>query len=88
MRAVTSSFTWQYYERNYRPQSYHIIQELQKYNMQDRRPRMAEFQRSIRKVRATQRMRRATKGFAFSQTEGQTRLIRQYDTTVQRPSGL
>ena len=32
---------------------------------------------------------RRSKGYAFSQTEGeQAKLIRQYDTTVQRPSGL
>lgn len=48
------------------------------------------FQKAIKKVRATQRMRRQ-RGFAFSQTESnnqdQERLIRSYDTSVQRPSG-
>lgn len=49
------------------------------------------FQKAIKKVRATQRMRRQ-RGFAFSQTEGggsqdQEKLIRSYDTSVQRPSG-
>lgn len=48
------------------------------------------FQKAIKKVRATQRMRRQ-RGFAFSQTEtanqDQTRLIRSYDTSQARPSG-
>lgn len=48
------------------------------------------FQKAIKKVRATQRMRRQ-RGFAFSQTEtnnqDQARLIRAYDTSVARPSG-
>lgn len=51
------------------------------------------FQKAIKKVRATQRMRR-NRGFAFSQTENagkqdQAKLIRAYDTskTSARPSG-
>jgi hypothetical protein len=47
------------------------------------------FQKAIKKVRATQRLRRS-RGFAFSQTESakdggrdQERLIRAYDTTLQ-----
>lgn len=49
---------------------------------------MDQFQKAIRKVRAVQRIRR-TRGFAFSQTEGeQERLIRKYDTSISRPTGL
>ena len=50
------------------------------------------FQKAIKKVRATQRMRR-NRGFAFSQTENgkqdQAKIIRAYDTskTSSRPSG-
>ncbi|KAE8224390.1 hypothetical protein CF319_g2705 [Tilletia indica] len=81
-------FAWKYWQRTYRPKAYHIVQEVQKYNLQDYRPRMDQFQKAIRKVRAVQRMRR-TRGFAFSQTEGeQAFLVRQYDTTVARPTGL
>ena len=51
---------------------------------------VCRFQKAIKKVRATQRMRRQ-RGFAFSQTESKTqdqeKLIRAYDTSVQRPSG-
>jgi hypothetical protein len=50
------------------PASYHIAQELQKYNIPDYRPRQEQFQKAIKKVRAVQRMRR-NRGFAFSQTE-------------------
>lgn len=93
------------------PSSYHIVQELQKYNIPDYRPRQEQsvlwvclpvycveivffrFQKAIKKVRATQRMRR-NRGFAFSQTENagkqdQAKLIRAYDTSKAsaRPSG-
>lgn len=32
-------FTWKYVKRMYRPKTYHHIQEIQKYNIQDYRPR-------------------------------------------------
>lgn len=32
-------FTWKYFKRMYKPQTYHHIQEIQKYNIQDYRPR-------------------------------------------------
>lgn len=53
---------------------------------------LSRFQKAIKKVRATQRMRR-NRGFAFSQTENskqdQAKIIRAYDTskTSARPSG-
>ncbi|WFD34905.1 P-type phospholipid transporter [Malassezia cuniculi] len=79
---------WKFWQRTYRPQAYHIVQEMQKYNIQDAYPRADQFQKNIRKVRAVQRLRRA-RGYAFSQTEGaQADLIRQYDTTKKRPSGM
>lgn len=87
-------YVWKYYRRTYSPASYHIAQELQKYNIPDYRPRQEQFQKAIKKVRAVQRMRR-NRGFAFSQTEDggkqdQARLIRAYDTSQShaRPSGL
>ncbi|KAL1411420.1 aminophospholipid translocase [Vanrija albida] len=84
-------YVWKYYRRTYHPAPYHIVQEIQKFNLSDYRPRQEQFQKAIKKVRATQRMRRQ-RGFAFSQTENQTqdqtRLIRAYDTSVARPSGL
>lgn len=79
---------WRFWQRTYMPRSYHIVQEMQKYNLQDIYPRADEFQKNIRKVRAVQRVRRS-RGYAFSQTEGdQAHLIRQYDTTQARPEGL
>lgn len=82
------------YRRTYSPASYHIAQELQKYNIPDYRPRQEQFQKAIKKVRAVQRMRK-NRGFAFSQTEDggkqdQARLIRAYDTSQShaRPTGL
>ncbi|TGZ80945.1 putative phospholipid-transporting ATPase [Ascodesmis nigricans] len=77
-------FAWKYSKRMYSPQTYHHIQEIQKYNIQDYRPRMEQFQKAIRKVRQVQRMRKQ-RGYAFSQAdEGQTRLIQAYDTTKER----
>ncbi|GAA5960201.1 hypothetical protein JCM8115_002542 [Rhodotorula mucilaginosa] len=74
-------FTWRSYKRLFMPEPYHIVQEIQKYNLPDYRPRMEQFQKAIKKVRAVQRMRR-NRGFAFSQTEeGQEHLIRAYDTS-------
>jgi len=89
---LARDFVWKYYRRTYMPSSYHIAQELQKYNIPDYRPRQEQFQKAIKKVRATQRMRR-NRGFAFSQTENgkqdQAKIIRAYDTSKSsaRPSG-
>ncbi|CBX97420.1 similar to phospholipid-transporting ATPase [Plenodomus lingam JN3] len=77
-------FAWKYAKRMYFPQSYHHVQEIQKYNIQDYRPRMEQFQKAIRKVRQVQRMRKQ-RGYAFSQTdESQARVLQAYDTTQER----
>ena len=75
---------WKYAKRMHYPKTYHHIQEIQKYNIQDYRPRMEQFQKAIRKVRQVQRMRKQ-RGYAFSQAdESQTRVINAYDTTRNR----
>ncbi|KAF2180727.1 phospholipid-translocating P-type ATPase [Zopfia rhizophila CBS 207.26] len=77
-------YAWKYAKRMYRPQSYHHVQEIQKFNIQDYRPRMEQFQKAIRKVRQVQRMRKQ-RGYAFSQTdESQARVLQAYDTTRER----
>ncbi|KAI9760972.1 MAG: hypothetical protein M4579_001348 [Chaenotheca gracillima] len=77
-------FSWKYAKRMYFPQTYHHVQEIQKYNIQDYRPRMEQFQKAIRKVRQVQRMRKQ-RGYAFSQAdESQTRVLQAYDTTRER----
>ncbi|KAK5102755.1 aminophospholipid translocase [Lithohypha guttulata] len=76
-------FAWKYAKRMYFPQAYHHIQEIQKYNVQDYRPRMEQFQKAVRKVRQVQRMRKQ-RGYAFSAGDEmgqQTRLLTAYDTT-------
>ena len=75
-------FAWKYFKRSYSPETYHYVQEIQKYNIQDHRPRMEQFQKAIRKVRQVQRIKKQ-KGFAFSQAEGQDqdKIVRLYDTT-------
>ncbi|CDR41476.1 CYFA0S07e02630g1_1 [Cyberlindnera fabianii] len=77
-------FAWKYYKRMYYPESYHYVQEIQKYNIANYRPRIEQFQKAIRKVRQVSRMRKQ-RGFAFSQAEeGQEKIVRMYDTTQTR----
>ncbi|QIX01316.1 hypothetical protein AMS68_006833 [Peltaster fructicola] len=81
---LVRDFAWKYAKRMYYPQAYHHVQEIQKYNIQDYRPRMEQFQKAIRKVRQVQRMRKQ-RGYAFSQTdESQARVLQAYDTTKER----
>ncbi|CCD26430.1 aminophospholipid-translocating P4-type ATPase DRS2 NDAI_0H02560 [Naumovozyma dairenensis CBS 421] len=83
--ALMRDFIWKYYRRMYEPESYHVVQEMQKFNISDYRPHVQHFQNAIRKVRQVQRMKKQ-RGFAFSQSEegGQERIIRMYDTTQKR----
>lgn len=78
-------FCWKFYKRRTNPESYHYVQEMQKYNIQDHRPRMEQFQKAIRKVRQVQRIKKQ-RGFAFSQVDGQDqeKIVRLYDTTKKR----
>lgn len=81
---LTRDISWKYLKRMYRPQAYHHVQEIQKFNVQDYRPRMEQFQKAIRKVRQVQRMRKQ-RGYAFSQAdESQTRVLQAYDTERER----
>ncbi|KAK0711228.1 hypothetical protein B0H67DRAFT_555242 [Lasiosphaeris hirsuta] len=89
---LARDFTWKFSKRLWRPEAYHHVQEIQKYNIQDYRPRaylfvpnsMEQFQKAIRKVRQVQRMRKQ-RGYAFSQAdESQTRVLQAYDTTRHR----
>lgn len=83
---LARDFAWKYAKRMYYPQAYHHVQEIQKYNVQDYRPRMEQFQKAIRKVRQVQRMRKQ-RGYAFSQADeggDQMRVVNAYDTTKTR----
>ncbi|KAL7751308.1 aminophospholipid translocase [Sorochytrium milnesiophthora] len=83
---LVRDYSWKYYKRMYATKSYHIVQEIQKFNIPDYRPRMDRFRQAVHKVRLIQRLKRH-RGFAFSQTEGaQADLIRVYDTTKRRPA--
>ncbi|KAI8603373.1 hypothetical protein EDD21DRAFT_442079 [Dissophora ornata] len=80
-------FAFKYMKRSYFPRTYHYVQEIQKLNIPDYRPRMERFRKAVHKVRNIQRLRR-NRGFAFSQNEsGTARLVRAYDTTAQKPRG-
>lgn len=78
-------FAWKFYKRINSPESYHYVQEIQKYNIQDYRPRMEQFEKAIRKVRQVQRIKKQ-RGFAFSQVDDQNleKIVRLYDTTKKR----
>ncbi|KAL9106831.1 MAG: hypothetical protein Q9227_008164 [Pyrenula ochraceoflavens] len=84
---LVRDFAWKYAKRMYLPQAYHHVQEIQKYNVADYRPRMEQFQKAVRKVRQVQRMRKQ-RGYAFSAAdEGRgegMRIIGAYDTTRRR----
>lgn len=82
---LARDLAWKFFKRSYNPESYHYVQEIQKYNIQDYRPRMEQFQKAIRKVRQVQRIKKQ-RGFAFSQVENQDqeKIIRLYDTTKKR----
>lgn len=81
-------YTWKYFKRQSITRCYHVVQEIQKFQIPDYRPHAERFKKAIHKVRMMQRMRR-NRGFAFSQGDsGQAELIRHYDTTVKKPSGL
>ncbi|KAI9253687.1 hypothetical protein EDC94DRAFT_636528 [Helicostylum pulchrum] len=80
-------FVWKYVKRMYVPLPYHFVQEIQKYNLPDYRPRMDRFRQAVNKVRRIQRLKR-NRGYAFSQNDSdQTKIIRVYDTTQQKPLG-
>lgn len=73
-------FLWKYYKRMYNPQSYHFVQEVQKYNISDHNPRLISFHKKIRRMRQMRRLKKF-KGYAFEDGGGE-KLIRLYDTTV------
>ncbi|KAJ1902401.1 aminophospholipid translocase [Kickxella alabastrina] len=84
---MVRDYGYKYLKRMYFTKAYHIVQEIQKFNIPDYRPRMERFKKAVHKVRLLQRLRR-TRGYAFSQNEGgQEKIIRAYDTTMQKPSG-
>ena len=87
MICLTRDFSWKYAKRMYLAKPYHYIQEIQKFNIPDYRPRMERFRKAVHKVRMIQRLKR-NRGYAFSQNEGnQERIIRAYDTTMEKPRG-
>lgn len=84
---IARDYIWKYLKRQHKPRSYHIVQEIHKYNIPDYRPHAERFKKAVVRVRMLQRLRQS-RGFAFSQNEsGQANLIRKYDTTQRKPSG-
>lgn len=76
-------FLYKYYKRQWNPEFHHIVQAMQKNQIQTHRPKFSSFQKTIRKVRQVHRVKKQ-RGFAFSQVEGQESIVRKYDTTKRR----
>lgn len=76
-------FLYKFYKRQWNPEFHHIVQQMQKNQIQAHRPKFSSFQKTIRKVRQVHRMKKQ-RGFAFSQVEGQESIVRKYDTTKRR----
>ena len=76
-------FLYKFYKRQWNPEFHHIVQKMQRSQIQTHRPKFSSFQKTIRKVRQVHRMKRQ-RGFAFSQVEGQESIVRKYDTTKTR----
>ncbi|KAJ1567878.1 hypothetical protein HK096_008327, partial [Nowakowskiella sp. JEL0078] len=47
--ALLRDITWKYVKHQFFPESYHIVQEIQKFNIPDNRPRMAWFRKAVHK---------------------------------------
>lgn len=45
--SLLRDLVWRYWQRTYRPKSYHIVQEMQKYQLQDVHPRTDEFRKYV-----------------------------------------
>lgn len=58
-----------------------------KFNLPDYRPNKW-FSRVADKLKKVSRIKRQSKGYAFSQTYGQTNLLKKYDSTLRKPTGL
>ena len=84
-------YAWKYYTRMYHPMPHVIVQEIQSYNLRDPRPGKKQaqlFTQRLRKIRVAQREKRS-RGYAFSQNDGgQADLMKLYDTSVAKPTGL
>ncbi|CDK29912.1 unnamed protein product [Kuraishia capsulata CBS 1993] len=85
---LSRDFLWKYYRRMYRPETYHVVQELQKAKYQETGPRSESFRNSLKRLRQSVRMRKRT-GFAFDQGgTDQDRLMKLFDTTKKRDDGF
>eukprot|EP00158_Paraphelidium_tribonemae_P009548 Partr_v1_DN28896_c2_g1_i2_m34255 putative phospholipid-transporting ATPase len=85
---IMRDYIWKYHKRQHGTRTYHVVQEIQKYAIPDYRPHAEKFLKAVNRVRMMQRLRK-NRGYAFSQNEeGQADLIRQYDSTQRKPTGM
>lgn len=71
--ALLRDYMWRFYQRWYRPSSYHIIQEIQ------RMERKGLIQPPAIKDSSLERQETRNRGFSFSQSEGQEKVLEAVD---------
>ncbi|KAJ3309397.1 hypothetical protein HDV04_006184 [Boothiomyces sp. JEL0838] len=81
-------FAWKFYKRFFAPQSYHIIQEIQKHNIPDYSVQAQWFHTTVSKIQKMKEMNLGY-GYAFSQNDQQleNKVVALYDTTKRKPHG-
>ncbi|KAJ3323831.1 hypothetical protein HDV06_001201 [Boothiomyces sp. JEL0866] len=81
-------FAWKFYKRFFTPQSYHIIQEIQKHNIPDYSVKAQWFHTTVSKIQKMREMN-LDYGYAFSQNDQQQekKVVDLYDTTKRKPHG-
>jgi phospholipid-transporting ATPase len=85
---VLRDYIWKFMNREYYTNDKHIIQEMQKYIIDDYSINQNWYNKVVGKVNMITHLRKS-RGFAFSQLEsGQADLIRIYDTTKKKPKGI
>ncbi|ORX65446.1 aminophospholipid translocase [Anaeromyces robustus] len=84
---IFRDYIWKFMSREYFTTDKHVIQEMQKYIIDDYSADQSWYQKAVGKVKLINHMRKS-RGFAFSQLEsGPADIIRIYDTTKRKPSG-
>eukprot|EP00834_Sanchytrium_tribonematis_P006647 NODE_509_length_6670_cov_0.463856.p4 type:complete len:108 gc:universal NODE_509_length_6670_cov_0.463856:485-162(-) len=79
--ALSRDIAWKYYKRHYGYDSYHIIQEMQTNGQSGVRQNGERIQNIVKKVKHIQIKKRS--GYAFSQSGGQSDMIKAYEQRTQ-----
>ena len=83
--AITRDFVWRFYRRQFRPYSYHIVQEL-KFKKSSTTKSTHEEHNLV--FEGENRKSSKSRGFSFSQTFGQGRVLKAYSQSYNRKSKI